>query len=378
MSEENNTNHADAALMKHDGDNVRASWNYSADNIRANTAHMKPEETEALISLFRWCIDPRHPMRQEDAAARLGCSAQLIYQLMTGKYRNPDKTPKGPSTEFMKNLRDFLALEAKKHAAAGSDFVTTPTAKRVHTACDMAAKLHKPVILHGSSQIGKTWSLRNYAANNNHGRTIMVEIEAACGLGGLIRTAAVASGISDNSNTAALIQRLKKTWTPDTLVILDEMHLLKHTYRKNSFFACVEVIRRLWDYTQCGLVMSWTNLDDLEHSKHDELIQIWRRATVRVGLPVMPTKGDLKAILEHHGLEFPDRKLDVSVGTIVEQPYEILRQQAREYGLTAITDRLNFARTLADKENARSITWHHFVDAHLRLKKLAVEDEEWS
>ena len=78
----------DDELMKHVGDTIRASWNYSADNIRANTAHMKPEETELLIALFRWCIDPRHPVKQEDAAAKIGCSAQLIYQLMTGKYRN--------------------------------------------------------------------------------------------------------------------------------------------------------------------------------------------------------------------------------------------------------------------------------------------------
>lgn len=360
------------------GDNNRASWNFSTDNIRANTSYMKPEETEALISLFRWCTDPRHPISRYDAAKRLECSPELLYQLLSGKYRNPDKSPKGPSAEFMKNLRDFLALEAKKYQAAGEDFVMTPTARRVHTACEMAMESRKPVILHGVSQVGKTWALRNFQANNNHGRTIMVEIEAACGLGGLVRTAALASGISDNSNTAALIQRLKKAWTPETLVIFDEMHLLKHTYRKNSFFATVEVLRRLWDYTQCGLLMSWTNLKELEHSKHDELVQIWRRATVRVGLPVMPTKNDLKAILEHHGLEFPDRKLEISIGIIVEQPYEILRQQAKENGLTSITERIRYARKLADKENARSVTWTHFVDAHLRLKKLAVEEGEWS
>ena len=360
-----------------DGNNVRASWNFSADHIRANTAHLKPDESEALIALFRWCIDPRHPMAMADAARRLECSTQLIYQLLTGKYHNPDKSPKGPSADFMRNLRDFLALESRRYAAAGSEYVPTPTAGKVHTACHLARESHSPVVLSGPSQIGKTFALRNHQATNNHGRTILVEIEAACGLGGLIRSCAQASGISGTSNAGQLIERLKKAWTPDTLVILDEMHLLKHTYRKNSFFASVEVLRRLWDYTQCGMVLSWTNLAEFKAASQGELVQIWRRGVHRVALPVMPTKADLTAILAHHGLEFPDRKLDVVLGKVVEQPYEILRQQAKTNGLKAITERLRYAHKLADKGNGK-IAWSHFVDAHLRIVKQSVEEGEWS
>jgi DNA transposition AAA+ family ATPase len=365
------------AVERGDVDGVRASWNISADTIRQNTAHFAPDEAESLISLFRWCTDPRHPMRREVAAARLECSGQLIYQLLAGIYRNPDKSLKRPSKEFMERLRTFLSLEAKKYAAAGSDFIITPTSKKISTAFELARESHSPVILSGPSQIGKTWTLRHLQANNNHGRTIMVELEAACGLGGLIRTCAEASGVSPASNTPALIQRLKKAWTPDTVVILDEMHLLKHTYRKNSFFACIEVIRRLWDYTQCGMILSWTNLDELKNASQGELVQIWRRGVHRVALPLMPTKGDLSAILHHHGLEFPDRKLEVTVGKVVEQPYEILRQQAKTNGLKAITERIRYAHKLADKSNGK-LAWTHFVDAHLRIVKQAEAEGEWS
>lgn len=365
-----------AVVERDNGDNLRASWNNSVDLIRQNTAHFAPDETEELVKLFMWCNDPRHPMRREVAAARLECSSQLLYQLLAGIYRNPDKTLKRPSKEFMERLRAFLALEAKRYAAAGTDFVMMPTSKKICTACDLARESHTPVVLSGPSQIGKTWTLRHYQAHNNHGRTILIEIEAACGLGGLIRTAARASGVSDNSNTPALIDRLKKAWTPDTLVIWDEMHLLKHTYRLNSFFACVEVIRRLWDYTQCGMVLSWTNLLELKNASQGELVQIWRRGVHRVALPVMPTKADLTALLNHHGLDFPDRKLDVTIGKVVEQPYEILRQQAKLNGLKAITERLRYAHKLADKGNGK-LGWNHFVDAHLRIAKQAEEEGEW-
>lgn len=91
-----------------DGNNVRASWNFSVDNIRANTAHFAPEETELLIALFRWCTDPRHPIRREEAARRIGCSSALLYQLLAGIYRNPDKTLKRPSSTLHLYTLRFL------------------------------------------------------------------------------------------------------------------------------------------------------------------------------------------------------------------------------------------------------------------------------
>lgn len=370
---------ADLELMQKGGDNIRASWTYSADNIRANTAHMKPGETELLIALFRWCIDPRHPMRQEDAAARLGCSSQLIYQLMTGRYRNPDKTLKGPSTEFMRNVREFLALEAKRFALGKTEFVMIPTAKKICTALDLARESQSIVFIYGPSHIGKTWAAElHYTPANNHGKTIYCRMKAACGLSGMIRAMANAIGISDKDNTINLIQRLKNASSPNTLWILDEVHLLANTYRKGSFFACMEVIRELYDETECGMALIFTLLDDVKAASQRELQQLWRRGVHKVPLPLMPTKGDLGAILAHAGLEFPDKKMLVTVGGVVETPYEILRQQAKLNGLKAITERIRYARKLSDKAHAQHVSWEHFVEAHLIIEKQAQQEGEWS
>jgi hypothetical protein len=92
----------------------------------------------------------------------------------------------------------------------------------------------------------------------------------------------------------------------------------------------------------------------------------------------MPTKGDLAAILKHHGLEFPAARLEVTVGGITERPYEILRQQARDNGLKVITERLRYAHKLADRSNAKTMTWDHFVEAHLLISKQSVQEGEWS
>jgi DNA transposition AAA+ family ATPase len=366
-----------AVAVRDDGNNVRASWNTSADLIRTNTAHFAPDETEGIIALVRWCTDPRHPMRREDAARRLGCSPELLYQLFTGKYRNPDKSLKAPSDEFMRNLREFLALEAKRFLMGKNDFVLTPTAKKICTALNLARESQSIVFLWGPSHIGKTWTAElHYTPANNHGKTIYCRLKAASGIGGMVRAMANAAGISDNSNTAALIQRLKNATSPNTLWILDEVHLLANTYRKGSFFACMEVIREIYDETECGIALIFTILDDVKAASQKELQQLWRRGVHKVPLPVMPTKEDLTAILKHHGLGFPDRDMKVSVGSVTEEPFEILRQQARENGLKAITERIRYAQKLANKNDGK-ITWHHFVDAHLRIEKQAVQEGEW-
>jgi len=73
-------------------------------------------------------------------------------------------------------------------------------------------------------------------------------------------------------NTAAGIDRIKRALAPNMLLILDEMHLLQYTYRINSFFACMEVIREIYDEVHCGLVLCGTTLflEKLQQGKHGE------------------------------------------------------------------------------------------------------------
>lgn len=369
----------DLALMQ-EVPNQRGGWNFSADKIVVNTAHFAPDEREVMLAFFRWNIDARHPMTLEDAARRVGCSAQLIYQLLTGKYRDPKtRDPKGPSNELVRNIREFLVLEAKRFAMGKNEFVMIPTAKKIITALDLARESQSIVFIYGPSHIGKTWTAElHYTPANNHGKTIYVRMKAASGLGGMVRAMAHAAGISDKSNTADLIQRLKNATSPNTLWVLDEVHLLANTYRKGSFFGCMEVIREIYDETECGMALIFTMLDDVKAASQKELQQLWRRGVHKVPLPLMPTKGDLAAILNHHHLQFPDKKMEVTVGSIVEQPYEILRQQAKMNGLKAITERIRYAHKLADKAGDKKVTWSHFVDAHLRIEKQAQQEGEWS
>src|SRR5690348_14936702 len=88
------------------GDTVRSSWNFSTDQCRQDmmSKGYAVEVQETMLALFLWCIDPRHPVRRSDAATALGCSQNLIYQLLRGIYEKPP-------AQLMSKIRTWLANE---------------------------------------------------------------------------------------------------------------------------------------------------------------------------------------------------------------------------------------------------------------------------
>lgn len=179
-----------------------------------------------------------------------------------------------------------------------------------------------------------------------------------------------------------MIKSIKGALVSDMLLILDEVHELLHTYRKESFFACIEVLREFYDRVGCGMVMSFTTVKWEEISRHrkSDLEQMFRRGVHRFALGTasgQPLQKDVELILAYHGLEFPDRKDQLIVKGIAEQPYEILRQLSKEDGLKSICERVRYGNKLAAKANREQCTWEDFVHAHLLIKLNAQPAKDW-
>jgi DNA transposition AAA+ family ATPase len=380
---ENPTPDTDTTLVN-TGDNVRASWNFSLHDVRVNMAHCKPEAKEALISAFLWCIDPKHPVSRYEFAQAVGYDPTTIYKIFAGKYTKHGTGERlDVPSKLLSATLEFLRLERERFLGGGKgEFVLTPTARKIYTACDLARESQTPVFLWGVSHIGKTTALEHYAAANNHGRTVYVRMLAASGLGGMVRRINERLGNSDKCNTADAISRIKRAIGPNMVLILDELHLLVYTYRKESFFGCLEVLREIYDETGCGMVLCGTNLllEKTSTAAHGELEQLFRRGVHKVPLPTMPTKADIACILEKWGLEFPDRSLSCAIPsgrrTIDERPYEMLRQLAKRDGLKAITERLRYGRKLAAKKD-ETLEWRHVAEAHLRILAQATPEPDW-
>lgn len=349
---------------------VRATWNHSADTIieAATAGHYPAADTEVMLASFRWSIDPRHPVAMPDFARRCGYEGNTVYKFYTNKYRHPETgEPQPPPAKFIEAAKQFLKIERERFEGGVTEFVMIPTARKIWKFCDLCRESQSPGFLSGPSQLGKTWAVENYRQANNHGRTNYCRMKASSGLGGMVRRIADSCGISDKSNTADLTERIKRGLTQDTLLILDECHLLSNTYRVNSFFACIEVIREIWDETRCGMVLIWTRIDSLKQHSERELQQIWRRGVHKLPLPSCPTRGDVAAILAHNGLVFPEPNQTITIKSAVETPAEYLRLIAKRDGLKAITERLRYGRKLAAKAG-EPIDWTHVTHAHLIIE----------
>ena len=361
------------------GDQVRASWPFSLHTLRQNMAYCKEDGREALIGAFLWCTDKAHPVHMAEFSDRVGFAKNTVYKLMSGKYSNPsgDGLLDVPE-KLTRNVQSFLALERERFLGGRTEFVVTPTAKRIWRGCALGRESESPVLMWGVSQIGKTWALERYAQDNNHGRSVYCRMKAASGLGGMVRRLAEKLAISPNGNTANLTDYIKHALTKDMLLILDEVHLLMYTYRKASFFACMEVLREIYDESGCGMVLCGTRLLQ-EKLDCRELVQLMRRGVHRVNLPDAPTRGDVEAIVEASGLDWPARGAVVKVQDVEERPYEVLRQLARSSGLKAVTERLRYARKLSARAH-RAVRWEDFVTAHLSVEAEARENakDEWN
>lgn len=362
----------------HSGDNVRASWPFSLHQIRSNIAHCSPQAKEVMVSAFLWCTEAKHPIHRNEFARRVKYSANVIYKVYSGKYRNSDGVQLDIPEKLISATVNFLRLEKERSLGDRNEFVLTPTAKRIHTACDLARESQTPVFIVGRSQIGKTWALEAYAEEKNHGATPYIRMKAASGLGGMARRIAVKLGISPDSNTANLIDYIKNALTKDMLPIFDELHLLMYTYRRSSFFACLEVLREIIDEVGCGAVFCGTQLlmDKIRAGEKGEMEQLLKRGVHRVVLPNMATKKDLTAILEKWGLPFPKKGEIVSVQSIDDEPYAVLRNLAKHNGLKAITERMRYAGKIAQKSKAQ-LTWEHFLEAHLTIESESQPEEDW-
>lgn len=358
------------------GDNVRASWKFSLDTVRKNIAYMSPAAKDLLVWAFTWCIDGDHPVHFSEFCDRLGYSENTLYKAYSGKLVHPtEKRLMDLSEGIVRALQNFRRMELSRAKLGRKRFVETETARRVFYACDISRESQTPVFVMGASHIGKTEAFREYCIRNNHGKSVLVELEGISGLMGIIRAIAGRLGISPKGNTPQLVERIKRALTRDMVLVLDEVHLLANTYSKHSFLICMETIRRIYDATQCGLVMSFTEHGYRKADERKEALeQIFRRGVHRVNLGDRPTTRDVKSIIKSWGLDFPAQReeLRLTFGreSVVENPFKMLEELSARHGLKAIVERLRYGSKFA-ADAGSELTWEFVVLAHLTIAKAA-------
>lgn len=364
--------------QRHAGDGVRESWRISLDTLNRNIAHCRPEVRQTLRECFIWST--RHAIDFHDFCAQANVNQNTLYKLLFHKYFHPQTgVPLDMSQKMLQSLQKWLR-DTRAHASKRESFVLTPTAQKVLRACAFARESQTPVFLFGPSHIGKTWALEHESETNNHGQTPYFRIRAAGGIMGLLKLIATGVGVSPNSNREQLKERLFNALDRDMVLIFDEVHELLHTYQHSSFMACVEFLRELHDVVGCGMLLSMTNFgrDQFANKRQAALEQIMRRGVHRFQLPDQPLKKDLELILAANGLDMPKKSMKVEVQGIGEKPYELLRQLGKQSGLKAITERIRYAKKLAERDKRELPTWEDFVRAHYTVEANSNAENDWN
>ncbi len=362
------------------GGNARASWRVSGDKLQTNLRHCTPQKKELMIWAVQWCIAKQ--IFLDDFARQVDYDSKTIDKIITGTYRDPrSQSLYDLPDKLADSITAFRRMQLSEAKLGSIDFVNTPTAKRIWTACQLARESHTPVFLFGASHIGKTWAMENYSIHNNHGASPLVTVPSSEGLGGFVRAIALKFAVSTKGNTADIIQRIKGSIAPDMLLMLDEFHQLIYTYRKESFFACCEVLRSIYDHCKCGIIISTTNVfrTRIEQERKAALEQLFRRGVHRCQLGNIVLAKDAKPIFQHHGLAWPDASLAYEFPGLKapEKPLEILRMLAREQGLKAMTERIRYARKFAAHAK-EALSWNHWTKAHLTIENNALEPaDDW-
>lgn len=346
----------------------RNSWPISLDIIQNKLATANPTYRESLIKAFTHCI--AHQISLPAFADAVGYDPSTILKILRADYRDPRS---GDLYDIPKKLHDaittWLRTQATTSQPLPSDFITTPTAKKIWQHCDLARESRTPVFLYGASHLGKTWALQRYAHDHNHGQTILVRVPTAAGLLGLVRAIAAALTIPTHGTSSHLIERIKNALTPQMVLILDEVHQLIYTYRKEAFFACLEVLRSIHDHVGCGMVLCTTDVfrHKIEHQYKETLQQLLNRGVHRLELGSTILAADLRAILAHHCLLWPKKSDRITVGPYNESPHEIIHTLAKHHGLKSITERIRYGKKIAATQKATA-EWEHFISAHLIIQ----------
>lgn len=341
----------DSLATRHDLTPAKVRDNY-ADRLVAE------EVTEEQIAEVTWLLgyakDQRLSIGGLAKAAEI--DAGTISKLFSGTYE-------AGLSNVATRIEGFRSLVEQRQAINKADFVETSLSRIIADACRTALLFQTIVPIYGDSQIGKTAALTQQALRDRYQRTIYVRMPEEGHLTDFLVALNKALKESTKTNGHFLKNRPIEVITGSNLLIIDEVHQTTLVPGRGSARVnTIEYLRRLWDATQCGMVLCGTNAfrDEVETGQHKAMLeQLRRRGLPPVQLPSMLPRDDMDAIAKAYGLPKAD-----------DHTHEIRRDLIKRTGLRAYTNFLKSAAKLAEKER-KAMTWQHFIRANDIYAKLS-------
>lgn len=199
-------------------------------------------------------------------AHRSGVSSGILSQFFSGTYA-------GNYEEIAARIDKFFwRLDQQALYGGLRQFVQTALSRCLWGIAEKTRIIRRIQLIEGPEQVGKTSSLRAYTEENNHGRTIMVQVSGGRGsLTEFIHNVAHSVGIPYTIKLHEKRIRLREILETCDLLIIDEAHNID-TWSDRSQ-------REFWDFLRTdlynngdrGILMLYTNTNAMER------LNAWRR-----------------------------------------------------------------------------------------------------
>lgn len=272
----------------------------------------------------------------------------------------------GPIAEKIRDLQRDLELEAERSKYGDTGFIETSLSKAIFETCDAARFSQTMATIWGESQTGKSEALKRYTALNNHGRTRYLEVCEAMSPFGFLRALAETCQTNTSGNNWAVWKNLVENLTPNTLLIIDEVHQPFSTGKYNTGAKIIETARGIFNKVGCGVVLCGTNAlrDELNIGRLKNVFtQTRKRGVIRVQCPdVLPLR-DIWKFTAAHGLQQPKPKT---------AEHELVNRIRKTNGISELTKYLKAGAALAANQK-QPYAWKHFIESHDIHQKYASE-----
>jgi DNA transposition AAA+ family ATPase len=357
-------------------------FNIRGDTIKAAIADL-PDDQRDLVWWFAQWAGGRNLSR-----ADLGTvlkkpsgdyySTDSVVQFLTG-----GRARRGENVQpILDAIAQLRRVEGERESQANSGFIETRLFGEISRRCRRALLRQRIMFIFGDSQIGKTWSLKEYQRRNNHGQTIYVEVPTGGSLGAFLRALGKAFNLPQRVEAKQLADRIIDCFDDKMLLIVDEAHRLPVTRKAVAGLAVYSFLRELWNRKQCGIVISMTNEgrdDFLKGPYAKQLEQLWRRRIAPLQLPNVTPDDDAALFAEAYGLPVaPDETVHVEI-TAWDQagnerkvrhsdnPLRLQREVLKTEGLGVWIGMLQDASDMA-AEAKRQVTWAAVLKAHAQAQ----------
>lgn len=220
------------------------------------------EVVAAACKLHAYAVE--HGLGVSALGQQAGIPGGMLSQFFNHSYPGDYSAIAGRIDKF------FWRLEQKAKYGGLREFVETRIASALWTVFDKTRVIRRIQWIRSPEQLGKTAAAVRYTEDNNHGRTVMVELPggARSGFGDFLWILAEALGIPYTVKLREKRIRIRNALQACDLLIIDEAHLA-WTWTDRDVALFLDYLRTdLFEDGERGVVLVETNCDSFERLQH--------------------------------------------------------------------------------------------------------------